>query len=87
MSSAEERVAKAMDVMELAGVDGNHHRAWVIDQLLRALTGCPELEVPVEDGPPEWGLGESDEYRQWVAEYKAGDDGPETYGWDTGIAP
>lgn len=86
MSSAEERVAKAMEVMELAGADGDHHRAWVIDQLLRALTGCPEEEVLVED-VPFLVLGESDEYRQWVAEYKAGDDGPETYGWDTGIAP
>lgn len=30
-------------------------------------------------------LGEG--YEKWVAEVKAGDDGPDTYGWDEGIAP
>jgi hypothetical protein len=27
------------------------------------------------------------EYDAWVRELKYGEDGPDTYGWDTGIAP
>jgi hypothetical protein len=29
----------------------------------------------------------ADRYEQWVKDVKAGADGPETYGWDEGIAP
>ncbi|WP_312271579.1 hypothetical protein [Pseudomonas sp.] len=28
-----------------------------------------------------------DEYETWVADAKAGEDGPDTYDWNTGIAP
>ena len=28
-----------------------------------------------------------DDYEEWVAMYEAGEDGPQTYEWDTGIAP
>ncbi len=28
-----------------------------------------------------------DEYAAWVADYKRGEDGPDTYSWDEGIAP
>ena len=49
------------------GIDGAHHKAWVIDQMVRALTG--------------------NEYETWVREAKAGENGPETYDWDEGIAP
>jgi hypothetical protein len=49
------------------GIDGDHHKAWVIDQMVRYLT--------------------ADDYPAFVAEAKAGEDGPETYDWDTGIAP
>lgn len=49
------------------GIDGAHHKAWVIDQMVRALTG--------------------DRYEQIVADAKAGEDGPDTYSWDVGIAP
>ena len=27
------------------------------------------------------------DYDYWISEYKKGEDGPETYEWDTGIAP
>lgn len=49
------------------GIDGEHHKAWVIDQMVRALTG--------------------DGYAAWVAAAKEGEDGPETYEWDEGVAP
>lgn len=48
-------------------IDGDHHKAWVIDQIMRAVKG--------------------DSYDQWVREYCAGDDGPDTYEWDPGVAP
>jgi hypothetical protein len=58
----------ALDVaFRYAGFDGGHHKQWVIDQMVRALTG--------------------DKYEEWVAKFKAGEDGPDTYGWDEGIAP
>lgn len=65
------RVVEALAVIErYGGIEGDHHRAWVIDQVVRKL------------------LGDSDEgYKAWVAEMKDGEDGPETYGWDEGIAP
>ena len=47
--------------------DGDHHKLWVIDQMVRALTG--------------------NEYAEWVTRYQDGEDGPETYCWETGIAP
>ena len=48
-------------------IDGSHHKAWSIDQIVRALLG--------------------DEYEKWVTEYEAGEDGPNSYKWDCGIAP
>ena len=26
------------------GIDGEHHKQWVLDQMVRALTGCPMVE-------------------------------------------
>lgn len=49
------------------GHDEAHHKAWVIDQMVRVLAG--------------------DRYAEIVREAKAGDDDPETYSWDEGIAP
>lgn len=48
-------------------VDGDHHKMWVIDQMLRILAG--------------------DSYDSLVTQSCVGEDGPDTYGWDTGIAP
>ena len=53
--------------VKYGGIDGDHHRAWTIDQMVRALT--------------------ANQYADVVAEAKAGEDGPETYEWDEGIAP
>lgn len=66
--SAEERVKAALAIAEdYGGIDGAHHKAWVIDQMVRALTGP--------------------DYENWVAAYIAGEDGPNTYNWDCGVAP
>lgn len=69
--------------VQCGGIDGAHHKAWVIDQMVRALTGCTP-EDAYRTYPDE---GLSDEYRRVVADACAGEDGPETYSWDTGIAP
>jgi hypothetical protein len=63
-----EKIEAALDVaVQYGGIDGAHHKNWVIDQMVRALTG--------------------DGYAQFVANAKAGEDGPDTYEWDEGIAP
>lgn len=54
-------------IASYGGIDGDHHKAWVIDQVTRALTG--------------------DGYEAFVADAKSGEDGPETYDWNVGIAP
>lgn len=54
-------------VISYGGIDGDHHKLWVLDQMVRALAGG--------------------KYDLIVAEAKAGEDGPETYEWDCGIAP
>jgi len=88
----EEHVKKALDyAVRFGGIDGDHHKAWVIDRIVRALTRCPMIEVQKTSHN---GItytfqiqGESTEYLQLVADAKAGDDGPETYEWNVGIAP
>jgi len=63
-----ERCATALEVARRFGsIDGDHHKSWVIDQMVRALTG--------------------DGYEAFVADAKAGEDGPDTYGWEEGIPP
>lgn len=64
------RVIVALDIIDnYGGIDGAHHKQWVLDQVLRAL------------------CGDADTYAEWIRRHKAGDDGPETYDWDEGIAP
>ena len=63
-----DKIEKAIDVAyRWSQIDGSHHQAWAIDQMVRALLG--------------------DDYENWVIEYQAGEDGPDTYEWDCGIAP
>jgi hypothetical protein len=86
------RVAKALDyAVSVIGTDGAHHKQWGLDQMVRALTGCPMVEAKAIDAR---GLtytykrqGESEEYLELVARWRAGADGPETYHWDAGIVP
>lgn len=76
---ANPQVERALGFAErFGGIDGAHHKAWVIDQMVRALTGCPMV------GDLQ---GESEAYRTWVDTVKDGEDGPETYSWDEGIPP
>lgn len=86
------RIEKALAVAaRYGGTDGAHHKAWVIDQMVRELTGCPVERMTASDyrGEPYAydGLGKSPEYVEFVRATRDGEDGPETYEWDEGIAP
>lgn len=86
------RISRALEVAEEDGTTGGaHHKMWVIDQMVRELTGCPTVTKEAIDGNKKKyfydSLGESKEYTDWVIKYSAGDDGPNTYAWDTGVAP
>lgn len=48
-------------------IDGDHHKTWVIDQIVRKLMGY--------------------KYDTFIKAVNYGKDGPDTYEWDTGIAP
>lgn len=72
--------------------DGGHHKQWVMDQIVRILKGTRVVinEASWSDGKKEYRvhLAEpSAEYLQWVVDMKDGEDGPNTYDYDEGIAP
>lgn len=78
------RIRLALEIAALDGLtDGGHHKMWVIDQMVRALTGCPNVKktgIDYRGQPYEYvGMGESAEYRAFVD--------PVEGGWDEGIAP
>jgi hypothetical protein len=90
--SADDKITNALEIaVKYGGNDGDHHKAWVIDQMVRALTGCELVEDSALDcnsRPYKFKRqGESNEYLALVAEAKSGEDGPETYEWNCGIAP
>lgn len=67
MDGLEQKIEAALEAAQYGQIDGAHHKTWVIDQMVRALTG--------------------DKYEEWVKDFCDGVDGPETYSWETGIAP
>ena len=54
-------------IVQYGGVDGAHHKQWLLDQVVRILSNKA--------------------YDVWLDVYSDGADGPDTYEWDTGIAP
>jgi hypothetical protein len=69
MSDTEKIEAALHLISRYGGIDGEHHKTWVLDQAVRLLVGADA------------------DYQRWVADQKAGDDGPDTYAWDVGIPP
>lgn len=66
----QDRIDKALAIaMNFGTTDGDHHKMWVIDQMVRAL------------------LGNGVDYDKFIINFQMGEDGPETYQWDEGIAP
>ena len=52
-----ERIEKAMEIANSYGfIDGEHHKQWVLDQMVRVLLGEAEYT--------EWAKG-SEEYPEW----------------------
>jgi hypothetical protein len=83
------RINRALKVAaDLSYVEGDHHKQYVIDQMVRALTGC-ELELLMkfnDDNALQYTYktrGESNEYREFLEEYARDND----WAWDPGIAP
>lgn len=75
------RAERALRVIErFGGIDGDHHKTWVLDQVARALHGCKLQDIDNEKT-------ETPAYKEWVKQMCDGDDGPETYSYDEGIAP
>lgn len=87
-------------IVAYGGIDGDHHKAWVLDQVARILKGTPVIVERAEWGPSEqypnghkewvYSLGEpSEEYLEMVkkAKYDPETDDPEGYEWSVGIAP
>lgn len=92
MRALQRRINKALSIaMKYGGTDGDHHKSWVIDQMVRTLTGCPTVQEKETDANGKIftypALGESEDYLDFVRRARAGKDGPETYDWKIGIAP
>lgn len=88
----ENRIKKALEIaISYGGIDGAHHKDWVIDQMVRALTGCPMEKATALDCNKKVyeyeHQGVSEEYAKLIKEACDGEDGPETYSWEEGIAP
>lgn len=79
-----DRIQKALDIAYGAQYDGESHKMWVIDQMVRALTGCPTVMKTGLNGLYNSEMyyyqtqGENDEYCRFTAGIQE---------WDEGIAP
>ncbi len=93
ITPTDERVEKALEYINKYGgmLNGPERKQWMLDQVVRALTGCPMVVKAALDAhrkPYTYDAqGESDEYREWVRSHCDGEDGPETYDWDIGTPP
>ena len=68
MKLEQQKINQAIETaVKYGGIDGDHHKAWVIDQIVRILAG--------------------DQYSKIIKEACNGEDGPDTYDWNIGIAP
>ncbi len=83
---------------KFGGYDGAHHKDWVLDQIARVIKGTPVVikiaKWSPNDKHPEGhqefriSTGEaSEEYVKWVADMKSGEDGPDSYDYEEGVAP
>jgi hypothetical protein len=74
-----------------SGIDGDHHKTWVFDQVARILKGTPVVVVEARWDKPssEYRFTVADPpseaYTEWVKQMTSGVN--EGYDWDTGITP
>lgn len=85
----EYRVEKSLELISAYGdTDGEHHKQWLLDQIVRVLTGCTIEINNYPQGVEEEIMDDSEQYAEWKRQYSDGEDGANTYDeWDTGIAP
>ncbi len=97
MADDRKRIEEALKIAQDGAVEGDHHKMWVIDQMVRALTGCP-METKVvasvrfidgtsSNGYSYEGYGMSEEYEKFIRDFCDGEDGPCTYSWGIGVPP
>ena len=87
-----EKVAAALDfVAEYGLIEGEEHRKWVLDQVVRVLTGCPATKQVFVDSEDRErivrSLGESEAYQEFVVQQVVSDEGVPILMWDTGVEP
>lgn len=74
-----------------SGIDGDHHKTWVFDQVARILKGTPVIVVEArwENGYTEDRFTVADPpseaYKEWVKTMTTGVN--EGYDWDEGVTP
>jgi hypothetical protein len=79
-------------ILKYGGIDGAHHKTWVLDQVARILHGA-KITVRIakwESGLQEHrhSVGTCKEYEEWVEESLERDgDGEPKYDYDVGRAP
>lgn len=70
------RIRRALFCADYGTIDGEHHKQWVIDQMVRALTGCPYEDrtgTDVHGTVYQYEVqGKSPEYHNWFNENIAG---------------
>jgi hypothetical protein len=84
----------AMEFIErYGGIDGDHHKLWLLDRVARLLKGAPvEVRLAKWDSGHEeyrFSIGTSDDYEEWV-EYMKGwneEEGEYDYSYDWGDSP
>lgn len=79
INKLKKRARIAMEIaVRFGGVGGDHHKAWVIDQMVRALCGCTSKYDDPSDGLND----DAKAYKELVTAIRADDQD-----YDEGIAP
>lgn len=86
-----EPVKMALDYIHMyGGIDGAHHKDWLLDQVARILNGAPVTvkRASWSNGETElrYQVGECQAYHDWVESVRYDEDG-EDYGYDIGVPP
>ncbi len=72
-------------IARYGGFDGAHHKTWVIDQVVRALTDSPIRTDYKDPQHPNEYQEESEGYKKFVTSAVTREN--EGYEWDTGSPP
>ena len=81
-----EAIKNALELIaEYGYIDGESHKQWIIDQVVRMLTLCPTIKKEFKSQNDTLYyfdvLGKSEEYKEWIHSCEV------DYTWNTGISP